>query len=244
MLAWGGYSYNRIGWRNDLWGTRDGETFRVLADSIPYWNRPIEIPRNREFASSVVFRDSLWLIAGDPLQAKVWVSADGVNWIRAAQGTTFPPRAETNSLVFKNRIWIFGGRTVGGNPSSFHDVWSSADGRDWRMEGEGYEGAGTLTVHRDTLWRAFASKIAFSVDGLNWIELADLSGRFPSGIGLTAILLDGQVVFFSNRSIAWYFDADQGRLREVPFPSPPILGTTLMYRGRLFVLGSSGMMVL
>lgn len=246
MLVWGGFrsAPSVHGYRHDLWATRDGKDFRKVSDSVPY---RVEIPDRFgpiiEFASPVVFQDSLWFIAGHPLESRVQVSGDAVQWSQVAQGETFPPRGHTNALAFKGRIWVFGGGASLGNRNTLHDVWSSADGRNWRREADGFDGADAMAVHGDTLWKTLGTRIESSTDGLNWNLQADVAGE-SSSIRLTLTVIDGQVVAFSDRSRAWYFDADRGSIRTVPFPSPPIGGTALFFRGRLYVLGQAGLRVL
>lgn len=156
--------------------TRDFRTWETLAEKS---NLP-----ERVFYGAVVFKDKIWLFGGwdgKNYYNDVWNSADGVNWKRAAEKTSWTPR-NAGVFVFKDKLWLFGGGVIDGeksdNPNSGKEVWTSADGVNWeevklnsaRMPG------GTPVVYDNKLWfiggnrndGAFDSALFVSDDGINW----------------------------------------------------------------------------
>jgi len=86
----------------------------------------------RNFHSSVVFKDKMWVIGGRDSSSTlndVWSSDDGVTWTKVATTNAFPARAGHTSVVFDDKMWIIGG--FEGNNSWLNDVWSSDDGATW-----------------------------------------------------------------------------------------------------------------
>ena len=71
-------------------------------------------------------------------------------WTRGDPSAAFPPRQALSAVSFKGRIWVL----AGGNFSSgifYNDVWSSADGRSWRLEKDangGFSPRWGQSVHR------------------------------------------------------------------------------------------------
>jgi len=117
----------------------------------------------------------------------VWNSTDGVTWKRVADRTAWSPRNAGAVTVFKNRIWMIGGGELDGdrvtNPNSRNEIWSSADGVNWRQEASSiaddarYVG-GSIAVWDDKLWlvgvnrgNEFQSGVLYSENGKNWKEM-------------------------------------------------------------------------
>ena len=68
---------------------------------------------------------------------EVWSSTDGVTWEPATEKAGWSPRIAAGAVVFKGRMWILGGTEdyyFGDDKSLKNDVWSSADGKDWKQE--------------------------------------------------------------------------------------------------------------
>jgi PKD repeat protein len=97
---------------NDTWYSKDGA----------HWT---QATKNAEFEgrvehNAVVYDDKLWVIGGitdyldetgyhhPTIKNDTWYSTDGVTWIMAAPSQGFPPSRYTKSIVFSNRIWLFG----------------------------------------------------------------------------------------------------------------------------------------
>ena len=63
-------------------------------------------------------------------KSDVWYSDNGTSWTQAVADAPFGPRFSPVVLVFKDRIWLIGGKApyIDGRPV---DVWSSEDGIHW-----------------------------------------------------------------------------------------------------------------
>ena len=94
---------------------------------------------------SLSFDGRIWLIGGwyngrlpgHGASREVWSSTDGVNWTMATKDAGWSPRFAAGAVVFKGRMWILGGTEdyyFGDDASLKNDVWSSADGEDWKRE--------------------------------------------------------------------------------------------------------------
>lgn len=118
-----------------VWRTTDGRDWERLTNEAP-WD-------HADLSASLVFKERMWLIGGwadgrlprARASNQVWSSTDGIVWQSSAAPWT--ARVGVAAVSFKGRLWIFGGteRYYGDDPRSLrNDVWSSADGRTWRLE--------------------------------------------------------------------------------------------------------------
>jgi hypothetical protein len=94
---------------------------------------------------TLVFDGRMWLMGGwfngrlpgHGASAEVWSSTDGVAWECATKNAGWSPRLAAGALAFKGRMWILGGTKdyyFGDDKSLKNDVWSSADGKEWKQE--------------------------------------------------------------------------------------------------------------
>lgn len=128
--------YNQL--TNDIWSSDDAISWRLEKAQAAF--------SKRAGSSVVVFKDKLWLIAGyfdDPdfvfsadYYNDVWSSVDGLTWQLETDNALFQSRADHQTVVFDDRIWVIGGRSNAedGNLVLLEDIWSSADGVTWREE--------------------------------------------------------------------------------------------------------------
>ena len=67
----------------------------------------------------------------------VWVSAEGRNWIKVADAP-WSARTRHQMVVYQGRMYVLGGwqGTSSSDGNSLNDVWSSADGKNWRPEAD------------------------------------------------------------------------------------------------------------
>jgi len=106
----------------------------------------------RDGAGALSFRGKMWLIGGwNPGDKKsfprvcnneVWSTPDGASWTLEKPNTfldrSFDPTSDWEGrhtagyVVFKDRMWVVGGDANQGHYQN--DVWSTSDGRDWRLE--------------------------------------------------------------------------------------------------------------
>ena len=103
---------------NDVWRSRDGRHWELLLTRAPW------PPRAR--AHLVPFRDTLWLIGGDPGDQRVWFTLDGLVW--GSRPVALPSQNPQGLLVHGNALWILG---HGMWENATNDIWSSPDGVDW-----------------------------------------------------------------------------------------------------------------
>ncbi|PKV50002.1 galactose oxidase-like protein [Aquimarina sp. MAR_2010_214] len=174
--------------------TTEHITPRLLTDNTAF-------PK-RAYSTTVAFNGKLWVIggqneAGDPL-GDIWSSSDGIDWVLAQDTPLFGAIDRHYAIVFKNKLWIYGG-IRGGNIS--RSIYSSDDGINWTEEIEitpfnQYNNM-TMTVFNNKLWRiaAYNSNIAdpsnerhiySSTDGLNWtLETENHGFDFKYGMAVS-----------------------------------------------------------
>ncbi len=169
LWLFGGYTPKVI---NDVWRSPDGIHWEAMP---PIQAGCVNIPIR------FVFDGHMWLTISDAGYVR---SPDGIHWTTIKEPMPWAGRTTAGSVVFKNRIWILGGLQ---GSQRRNDVWSSADGLNWRQEtpaapwsprqlhdnvvvhdnmiyliGGGIQGYHPWKVYRD-VWR--------SPDGIHWEEV-------------------------------------------------------------------------
>lgn len=122
------------------------------------------------FFTPVSYRGAIWLLGGHDGQrevSSVWRSVDGLRWELVTDQPGWSPRANSEAVVFRGRIFLFGGGVIDGKVNN--DVWSSSDGRAWKLE----------TDQIDPVVRYGYSPAVF--DGAVWLVGANRGGKFLSG---------------------------------------------------------------
>jgi hypothetical protein len=111
---------------NDVWSSDDGVnwTLEVAAAAWP----PDAGHR------AVVFNNRVWLFSTS-VENDIWSTSDGVNWTHETV-PPWAPRFGNQVRVYRGRVWYFGGTGYSADPYSqrLNDVWSSPDGRNWKLE--------------------------------------------------------------------------------------------------------------
>lgn len=129
----GGWVSARLPALRDVWRSPDGLNWEQIVEQAPW--------EHGDMPACVIHKDRMWLMGGRRLPGavnsnQVWSSPDGANWI--LEGVAgWSPRVSHSYIVFKDRIWVMGGTEnwYDDNESTLkNDIWSSADGRDWRLE--------------------------------------------------------------------------------------------------------------
>lgn len=169
----------------DVWSSADGVHWEQVTDEAPW--------RYSDLPMTAVFRDRMWLaggwtngrLEGHGATSEVWASNDGREWERVSAGGGWSPRLAGGFVEFKDRLWVLGGTEnyyFGDRSSLKNDVWSSADGREWKCETEAaawparaYHQA---VVHAGRLWvlgggnyvpeYAARNDVWSSEDGVEW----------------------------------------------------------------------------
>ena len=174
---------------NDVWRSMDGRRWERLLPHAPW------PPRVR--AHLVSFRDTLWLIGGEPNDRVTWFTVDGLAWgSRPTPG--LPELNPQGIVVFHERLWILGHGTW---DSATNDVWSSSDGATWTRIAASAAwpartGAG-FGVLQDQIWvvgGATRRDTWFAPDGARWSRGPDLPGP-PRAADYSVVFQGGLWVF-------------------------------------------------
>ena len=173
----------------DVWSSADGKTWKQVVKEAPW--------KHSDLPMTLVFKDHLWLLGGwfngrlpgHNASNEVWASADGQKWSQVTEKAGWTPRLAAGAVVFKDRMWILGGTEdyyFGDDKSLKNDVWSSADGKQWRRETaaapwspRAYHAA---IVHKGKIWvlgggnyvpkYQALNDIWCSADGVKWEQVA------------------------------------------------------------------------
>ena len=84
----------------------------------------------------------------------VYESENGIDWKVLTASAAFKPRSGHASYVYKDRMWIIGGK--GNSGEYYNDVLWSVDGHRWTAASEKIPFAGRMNhaaeVHVDRVW--------------------------------------------------------------------------------------------
>jgi hypothetical protein len=170
---------------NEVWWTKDGVEWQ-LATPHAGWTP-------RLAAGVVVFDGKMWILGGtenyyfgDEKSTKndVWSSSDGRDWHRATEHARWSPRAYHAATVHDGRMWVLGGGDYKPHYRAENDVWSSADGVNWRRETAAAPWHPRVwfssVAYRDRLWVLGGwsdnpsenwGDVWYSKDGKDWTQL-------------------------------------------------------------------------
>jgi hypothetical protein len=174
----------------DVWSSPDGATWTLATKEAPW--------KYSDLPMTLVFDGHMWLMGGwfngrlpgHGASAEVWSSTDGLAWERVTKSAGWSPRIAAGAVVFKGRMWILGGTEdyyFGDDASLKNDVWSSADGKEWKQETASAPWSPrayhATVVHDGKLWvlgggnyvpsyRA-SNDVWSSPDGVNWEQVTD-----------------------------------------------------------------------
>lgn len=184
---------NQGHYQNDVWRSTNGIDWEQVLDTVPWGPRALHY--------TVAFDNAIWVLAGQTMPEfadgpgerfynDVWRSTDGVTWDRVCAEADWPARgAIGGAAVHDGRIWLLGGgrydTPTTPQRSYWNDVWSSADGVNWRCDSGAaewhprmyhevaawderlwvLEGWHELSTNRRDVW--------YSADGTEWTELPD-----------------------------------------------------------------------
>jgi hypothetical protein len=241
MWLLGGWNPDEPGATNsEVWSSTDGIDWRLEAEA------PWE---GRHSAGYVVNNGRMWIVGGDlqrgHYQNDVWSSADGVNWEMVTDTVPWAERATHMAWSFNNRIWVLGGQQLGftdGTVIAYHDVYSSADGVNWRLETPAapWSERGLMigsVIFQGFMWllgggtydvRSYNNDIWRSRDGIAWQRVLEAAPWSPRQFHNTAVF-DGKMWVVAGSDAAhqpgladtWYSDngVDWVQLDETPWPT-------------------------
>ena len=248
MWLFGGYTPKVVA---DIWASEDGANW-TPSGSIPS-PEGVNIPIN------FVFRGKMWLTDN---KDAFYMSADGKTWEQVVAG--IPPfgRAGAGGAVFRDRMWILGGRK---GSEVYNDVWSSSDGVNWTCEIKEAPWSrrhffGALVVaFKEKLWilggaiqayhpfRAYTD-VWSSSDGRNWTKTAD--GPWPPRMWNTAVVYRDRVWLiggfrgeptWNNFNDVWY-SSDGVEWKQMPSPriwSPRHELSAYVFKDKIWVVGGN-----
>ena len=119
-----------------MWSSGDGKAWTLVEKDAPW--------KYSDLPMTLTFGDKMWFmggwtngrLAGHGATNEVWSSTDGAQWELASKAG-WSPRIAAAVVEFKGRMWMLGGTEnyyFGDDKSLKNDVWSSADGKDWKLE--------------------------------------------------------------------------------------------------------------
>jgi hypothetical protein len=197
----------------DVWSSPDGKAWNLVTAEAPW--------KHSDLPMTVVFSDRMWLLGGwyngrlpgHGASNEVWSSNDGLTWKQATDHAGWSPRLAAGAVAFKGRMWILGGTEnyyFGDDSSEKSDIWSSADGKQWKRE------------VADAPWSPRAYHAAVVHDGKIWV----LGGG--NYVPRYHALND---VWSSSDGRHWE------RIAEHAPWTPRIWFSAVVYRDRMWVLG-------
>ena len=121
----------------DVWASSDGKAWSITAKNAPWLHS--------DLAMGISFQDKLWIMGGwykgrlpgHSASNQVWSSSDGIAWQQVTTAAAWSPRLAAGLVEHRGRLWLLGGTEdyyFGDEKSLKNDVWSSADGKDWKLE--------------------------------------------------------------------------------------------------------------
>jgi hypothetical protein len=168
------------------------------------------------------------------------------HWIRVKENSPWPARDSAGELVFKDRMWLYGGYT----PAVINDVWSSRDGITWEKAGSIPNESGINIpvnfVHEDKMWVACNDgQLYSSEDGLRWDLVTDKApwkGRYAAG----GVVFAGKMwvmggfkngdlyndVWSSTDGVEWAKEVE-----EAPWSKRQIFGMLAAVGGKMWLMG-------
>jgi hypothetical protein len=180
----------------DVWSSRDGKTWELVTAEAPW--------KHSDLPMTLAFNGKMWMMGGwyngrlpgHSASNQVWASTDGVQWEQVTKNAGWSPRIAAGALSFKGRMWILGGTEnyyFGDANSLKNDVWSSADGQQWKLETaaapwspRAYHAA---VVHDGKLWVLgggnyvpeyhAVSDVWCSPDGVHWEQVSEHAPWHP-----------------------------------------------------------------
>jgi hypothetical protein len=121
----------------DVWSSPNGKDWTLVEKEAPW--------KHSDLPMTIAFQDKMWIMGGwyngrlpgHSASAEVWSSTDGTKWEQVTAKAGWSPRIAAGLVEFKGRMWIIGGTEnyyFGDDASLKNDVWSSSDGKSWKIE--------------------------------------------------------------------------------------------------------------
>ena len=197
----------------DVWSSADGKSWTLVEKAAPWIHS--DLPMNLTFAGRMWVMGGWYngRLPGHSASREVWSSDDGATWTQITARAPWSARCAGMVVEHRDRMWLLGGIEnyyFGDERSVKNDVWSSADGRDWKQEtpaapwaARGYHQA---VVHNGRI---------FVLGGGNYV---------PTHFALND-------VWSSADGVNWTCET-----KSAPW-APRLWFSAAVYRGRIWVLG-------
>lgn len=150
------------------------------------------------------------------------------NWIKVTDNAGWQPRDSQGELVFRDRLWIFGGWF-----DSFHapprDVWSSADGKMWNLVAPEapwkHSDLPMSITYGDRMWmmggwyngrlegHSASNEVWSSTDGVKWDQVTAKAGWTPR-IAAALVEFKGRMWLLGGTE-NYYFGDDKSPRNDV-----------------------------
>lgn len=168
----------------EVWASRDGLKWDRVSGAAGWTARCA--------GAAVEHRGRMWVLGGtedyyfgnaESVRNDVWSSADGSAWRQEMEKAPWQARAYHQAVSFKGRIYVMGGGNYVPEHFAKNDVWSSADGVEWRCETEAAPWGARLwfsaAVYRGRMWvlggwskeKDNFGDVWHSADGRAWTKL-------------------------------------------------------------------------
>jgi hypothetical protein len=136
-----------------------------------------------------------------------------LNWQKVTDRAGWQPRDSQGELVYRDRMWIFGGwfNSFAAPP---RDVWNSADGKSWTL------------VTKEAPWKHSDLPMTLVFDGKMWLMGGWYNGRLP---GHSA----SNEVWWSTDGVRWKPTAHKAAW------SPRLAAATVVFKGKMWILGGT-----
>lgn len=176
----------------DVWKSLDGIKWINTINTAPWDQSDLPV--------SLVFKNKMWIMGGRKVPGtecsnKVWASDDGEKWELVTDNAGWSPRLSPAFTVFNNRMWVMGGTSdfyKNNDTTLFNDVWSSADGKEWKLELKNAPWSkrahAQAVVFDNKIWLmgggqrfpkpAAKNDVWCSEDGVNWKQITS-SAKWP-----------------------------------------------------------------
>ncbi|MDD8015155.1 MAG: galactose oxidase [Acidobacteriota bacterium] len=243
----------------DVWKSKDGKAWKQVTEAAPWVQSDLPV--------ALVFKNRMWIMGGRKLPGtecshKVWSSGDGATWTLVTPAAGWSPRLAPGFAVFKKRMWVLGGTEDFYNNNDrtvFNDVWSSADGKSWKLETANAPWSkrahGQAVVFQNKLWimgGGFRSPKAIptndvwcSEDGVNW-TLVTAAAEWKPRLWFSTVVYRGRMWVIGgwseehgNFGDVWYSDDGKNwtELRSGPIWSPRHEHSALVFKDKIWVAG-------
>ncbi|HJN16310.1 MAG TPA: galactose oxidase [Armatimonadota bacterium] len=185
MWILGGWYTPQVPNPRDVWKSPDGVEWTQTVEVAPWEYSDLSV--------ALPFDGKMWFMGGRKLPGKensneVWSSTDGAEWTLETDHAGWCPRVGMSFVVFKDRMWVMAGTEnfyEDNDDTLKNDVWSSADGKTWKLETENAGWAkrthaqavvfdGKIWIMGGGRWNPETvprNDVWCSEDGVNWTEV-------------------------------------------------------------------------